>query len=165
MTKMNSELVKELKKSLQKPLPAWSIGFGNTYLLSAVDSPEPRRVMVNGWGNVQSVFLSEFNTYRTSPLTFPHIFKNITRPDDRHSGLPGRNEETVAGDEGESYHRQSGDSTQTPWVQGDRDTMQTSGSANATSAAALGAQNSVESRALTPGDESFDEFVNRIQSY
>jgi hypothetical protein len=165
MTMMDSGLVKHLKKSLPQPLPPWSEGLGRTFLLSAVDSPEPRRVMVNGWGNIQSVFLSEFNTKRTSPLKFPHFFKNNTHPYDRHSALPGRNEERVAGDEDESYNRQSGDSSQSRRDQGSRDTVEASGSANATSAATLGAQNSVESRALTPETESFDEFMHRILSH
>jgi hypothetical protein len=76
MTEMDPGLVKHLKSSLPQTLAPWSQGLGKTYLLSAVDSREPRRVMVNGWGNVQSLFLSGFNIDKTSPLEFPpHLQK------------------------------------------------------------------------------------------
>lgn len=164
-TQMDPTLVKQLRSSLQQPLPQWSVGLGKTYLLSAVDSPEPRRVMVNGWGKVRSLFLSGYNISTTSPLGLRAKFQNNNFTYDRGLGLSSRNDETVPGHEAESYNQQSGDSRASEGVGGSRITVEASGSANDTSFGTVGAKGSVKSRESTPEDESFDGFVQHITSY
>jgi len=161
MTKMKSALVKQLKQSLQQPLPSWSTGLGQTFLLSAVDVAEPRRVMVNSWRNVRHVFLPEFDTGKLSPIKFPHYFNNNTRPDDQHSGLPGRNEETVPGGELEPFSRESQGTTPGAGDQGSKDTVEASGFA---SAVTVDMHRSVGSGGSTP-ENSFDAFMDHITSF
>jgi len=165
MTKMEPTLVKYLKDSLQKPLPPWSTGFAQTFLLSAVDAAEPRRVMVNGWANVQHTFLPEFNTGKSTPIQFPHRYKNNNSTVDQHHSLPARNEETVPGGEGEPFNREGEDITLSAWNHGSRDTVEAPKSASAPCVVTVDTQDSVRSGESTPGDASFDEFVRHITSF